>query len=134
MRSRLRLQCPVALRPADKSAGCDDEASLRGLSLVRMVQNPKSKIQNPKSGTLEVTLRSVQARLRLREGVSLLPIAVTLGLAAALALVIVGRFRPGLAWPTLLVSGLGFVLAAVLTVFAYALLRPRDLMATARRA
>src|SRR5262245_46910266 len=79
-------------------------------------------------------LRQVQVRLRVQEAVSLLPVAVSLALDAALLLTMIGRFRPVLTWPVLLASGGVFVLGALLTIAAYAFLRPRDLMATARRA
>src|ERR1051325_3578359 len=79
-------------------------------------------------------LKQVQARLRLQEAVSLLPTAVALALASALLLTIIGRFQPLLTWPVILASGSTLVLAALLTIATYAFLRPRDLMATARRA
>src|SRR5438105_4255187 len=99
-----------------------------------MSSNSQFAIRNPQSARLEQILGRMQARLRLQETISLLPVTVSMALAATLALTIIGRFRPGLAWPVLPISGGGFILAALLTVTAYAFLRPRDLMATARRA
>ena len=77
---------------------------------------------------------SMQARLRLQEAASLAPWAVSLGMAASLVLVVAARLRPLLEPTALLVASVAFVVAAVLVVSAYAMLRPRDLLATARRA
>ena len=89
---------------------------------------------DPRLVQIEAALEKVQSRLRLREVVSRLPLAVALGFAASILLGITDRFRPLITWPLLLASSLGLVLAAVAVVTAYALLRPRDLFATARRA
>src|SRR5437868_6261307 len=98
------------------------------------IPDPRSPIPDPRIVRLRHLVERVQMRLRLREAVSLAPVAVSLGLGATLLMVVAARLRPLLTWLDLLVLGGALVLAALLTVAAYALLRPRDLMATARRA
>src|SRR3954447_1611875 len=95
---------------------------------------PTPTLPDPRPIRIRRVVERVKMRLRMREAVSLAPIAACAGLVAALVLVIAGRFRPLLGWPGLLAVGAGLVVAALLVATAYALLRPRDLMATARRA
>jgi hypothetical protein len=95
-------------------------------------KNPLSA--DPRITQLRRTLARVQVRLRLQEAAALAPTAVALALAATLLLAVAGRFRPTLDWPLLLAAGAGALVVALLIVGFYALLRPRDIMQTARRA
>jgi hypothetical protein len=79
-------------------------------------------------------LARVQARFRIMEAVRLVPIAAMLGVAAAMLLAVVWRFERMVPLAGLLLASAGLVVAAVLTVLLYALLRPHDLMHTALRA
>lgn len=79
-------------------------------------------------------LRRLQVRFRLREAARLAPVALNLGLAAALAMSALWRITPWMPLPGLLVACGALVIAALLAELGYALLRPRDLMATARLA
>jgi hypothetical protein len=83
---------------------------------------------------LHASLRRIEARLRLREALRLAPVAVALGLGAAMMLALVSRFSERLSVPVALVSAAIFPLAALVASTLYALLRPRDPMQTARRA
>src|ERR671937_188052 len=96
--------------------------------------HPQAGTRDPRILQLQDLVERVQMRLRLREAASLAPVAASLGLGAALLVVLAARLRPLLTWVDLLVVGAALVLAALLTVVAYALLPPRDLMATPRRA
>lgn len=87
----------------------------------------------PRLRQLHSALRMTQARLRLQEIASLAPTAVSLGLAATVLLGLVWRVTISrLTLPGLLLTGAGLMGAALLTILFYALLRPRQLMVTAR--
>src|SRR5437016_4347458 len=98
------------------------------------IPDPQHPVSDPRIVELRRLVEGVQMRLRLRDAVSLAPMAASMGLVATLLLVVLARLRPVLGWAGLLAVGGGLVVAALLTVAAYALLRARDLMATARRA
>ena len=91
---------------------------------------------DPRLREICAALRRVQNRLRWREAFALMPKAMALGGGAGVVLVTAWRIEPGGQGHMWLVLPfvLGLMLAAVLTVTAYALLRPRSLMSTARRA
>ncbi len=89
---------------------------------------------DPRLGQLRKVLQRVQARFRLQEALWLAPPAVALGLSASAVVAIVWRFTRGFTWLDTGVLAAGFILAALLTVLLFALLRPRNLLATARRA
>src|SRR5512138_3231067 len=83
---------------------------------------------------LRLHLARVQRRYRLREAVTLAPWAVATALGFTALLSALWRVTEWTSPAVVLAVGAGLVAAAVATVLAYALLRPRDLMATARRA
>lgn len=89
---------------------------------------------DPRLGQLRDVLQRVQARFRLQEALRLALPAVALGMGASAVVAIVWRFTHGFVWLDTALLIAGFTLAALLTVSLFALLRPRDLLATARRA
>src|SRR5215210_2154704 len=88
----------------------------------------------PRLRQLYTVLNRVQTRLRMQEAISFAPLAMTLGLGAALLLTLVWRFDRMMPLWAVLGVGAGLVLAATLTTFLYARLKRRDLMSTARQA
>ncbi|HET6261753.1 MAG TPA: hypothetical protein VFG99_05890, partial [Chloroflexia bacterium] len=89
---------------------------------------------DPRLHQLQAILRRVQSRLRIQEATSLLPIAAALGLGASVLLAIIWRITPMMPLPALLATGVALIAAASLTALIYTLVRPRDLMSTARKA
>lgn len=89
---------------------------------------------DPRLRQLRHVLGRVQMRFRLMEAVRLMPAAAALGVGAATVLAAVWRFQRMLPVEGVLAVGLGLVVAALLTVLAYAMLRPRDPMRTALHA
>ncbi|MBF6612642.1 MAG: hypothetical protein IVW55_05880 [Chloroflexi bacterium] len=89
---------------------------------------------DPRLEQLRDVLQRVQARFRLQEALWLALPAVALGLGASAVVAVVWRFTRGFVWLDTALLIAGFTLAALLTVSLFALLRPRDLLATARRA
>src|SRR5689334_22270552 len=82
---------------------------------------------------LLVGLRRIEQRLRLAEAVGLAPWALSLGLAVAVGLALLARAQPLASWPELLVADAGIVLGLLLAVGAWAGLRRRGRLDTARR-
>ena len=92
---------------------------------------------DPRLMRLRAILQDMQNRLRWQEAVSLLPASVALGLAATTLLALMWRINPWAPIPIqiLLAVGAGLLVpGAAITSTLYALLRPRSLAATARRA
>lgn len=83
---------------------------------------------------LHAVLLDLQMRLRAQEAVSLAPLSGALGMASCLLLAGVWRVTGMTSLEVLLLISMGLLLAAVATSSLYALVRPRDLMRTARRA
>ena len=83
---------------------------------------------------LRQRLGYVENRMRRQEAVSLSPLAVCLALGATVLLAMLARFKYLMEWPELFGAGALLIFAALITVALYAMLRPRDLMSTARRA
>jgi hypothetical protein len=78
-------------------------------------------------------LRRIEQRLRLAEAARLLPFALSLALAGAVALALVARVQPVAPWPELLAGDAGIVVGLVLAVAAWAGLRRRGRLEIARR-
>jgi hypothetical protein len=89
---------------------------------------------DPRLHQLHAILRRVQSRLRIQEATLLIPLAAALGLGASVLLAVIWRVTPMMPLPALLATGAGLVVAASLTALIYTLVRPRDLMSTARKA
>ncbi len=90
---------------------------------------------DPRLIRLRAILKGMQNRLRWQEAVSLLPASAALGLAATTLLALMWRINPWSPIQILLAVGAGLLVpGAAITSTLYALLRPRSLMATARRA
>lgn len=79
-------------------------------------------------------LKNFERRFRLQEAVELVPWAVTGWLVAVLAVGVYKRVSNDLSWLELLLIATALFVAALLGVFGYALLRPRDQLATALHA
>src|SRR5687767_6376186 len=98
------------------------------------VSNISTAPQDARLARLHAVLLGLQMRLRAQEAASLAPLSAALGITASLLLGSVWRISEMVALEALLLISLGLVLAALTTTTLYALLRPRDLMHTARRA
>jgi hypothetical protein len=83
---------------------------------------------------LRATLARLQGRFRGQEAAQFAPIAACLGLGASAVLAVAWRLEPRLSLPSLLLACAGLVAAALLASTLYTLVRPRDLLATARHA
>src|SRR5436190_17254064 len=89
---------------------------------------------DPRLRQVRAILRRVERRFRLQEIVSLVPVALTMALAAIVVSAVLRRFSGALSLDTFLFAGAGLVIFALIIVALYALLKPRDLLSTARRA
>jgi hypothetical protein len=83
---------------------------------------------------LHAVLLNLQMRLRVQEAATIAPTSGALGLGASMLLAGIWRLTDMVRLEMLFLISFGLVLAAVATSTLYALLRPRDLMYTARRA
>ncbi len=95
--------------------------------------NPDAS-QDARFVRLHAVLLRLQMRLRAQEAAAFAPLSSALGMASCLLLAGIWRITDMVRVEVLLFICLVFVLAAVATSSLYALLRPRDLMHTARRA
>jgi hypothetical protein len=84
--------------------------------------------------TVRAHLARIERRYRLREAVRMAPWAAAAALAGTALLSALWRFTGWTSPTTVLLAGLGLLAAGFLVVLAYAMIRPRDLMATARHA
>src|SRR4051794_24821458 len=89
---------------------------------------------DPRLRQVRALLRRVERRFRLQEIASLVPVALALSLAAIVVSAGLRRFSGALSLNTFLFAGAGLVVFALIIVAVYALLKPRDLLSTARRA
>ncbi|MEO6457764.1 MAG: hypothetical protein ABIO92_05765 [Chloroflexia bacterium] len=98
-----------------------------------MVSIPKAS-HDARLSRLHEVLLGLQMRLRAQQAASLAPLSGALGMATCLLLAGVWRITGMISLGVLVLISIGFLLAALATSSLYALLRPRDLMHTARRA
>ncbi len=95
---------------------------------------PSSGDADPRMGALAAALERFERRFRLQEAATLAPwvAAAVVGVVALIALY--WRLTGNLSWVELGAAGAGLLVVGMAAALAYALLRPRDPLATALRA
>jgi hypothetical protein len=89
---------------------------------------------DPRLKQLHAQLKRVEMRLRLQDGVGLFPWVVTVAASTFVVLEALRRFWGALDLNTLVIAGLGLLVASLAGTALYSLLKPRELFSTARHA
>ncbi len=95
---------------------------------------PTTTDADPRLEQLHALLKRVETRLRLQDGVGLFPWVIAVAASIFVVLEALRRFWGALDLNTLAIAGLGLLVVSLAGTALYSVLKPRDLLSTARHA